>query len=58
MINNEYTGYGWWDCCAGNERQLVDRAVDGMSDGFRKAFDRPFTRDTRCIINGWKLCYE
>ncbi|KAH7406280.1 hypothetical protein DE146DRAFT_787415 [Phaeosphaeria sp. MPI-PUGE-AT-0046c] len=58
MISNGKTGYGYWDCCEGNERQLVDRAVDGLSDGFSKAFQQPFTRDTRCIIDGWKLCYE
>lgn len=62
MIENTASGFGNWDCCGeSNVRQRVDVAVDGLGGEISEAFkklQKPFTRDTRCIIDGWKVCGE
>ncbi|KAF1921582.1 hypothetical protein BDU57DRAFT_489495 [Ampelomyces quisqualis] len=53
---NFETRHGSWDCCSGDNRARVDRAIDGLGGEISEAFEKPFSRDTRCIINGDKVC--
>jgi hypothetical protein len=53
---NGWTTYGGWDYCAGGKRQLVDKAIDGLGGEIGGVFGQKFTRDSRCIIDGWKAC--
>ncbi|KAH3995324.1 hypothetical protein HBH98_145100 [Parastagonospora nodorum] len=59
-LSNGKTGYGNWDCCEGDTRQIMDRAADFIGpkivDQFSQWKDRGFSRDSRCIINGWQSC--
>jgi hypothetical protein len=55
-LGGTYDGYGSYDCCNDNKRALVDKAVDGLGGQISQVFKWPFTRDTRCIINGWTSC--
>ncbi|KAH7076313.1 hypothetical protein FB567DRAFT_596919 [Paraphoma chrysanthemicola] len=59
-IINTATGYGRWDCCEGNKRELVDKAIDKLGpeiiNEFPQYWGKDFTRESRCIINGWDVC--
>ncbi|KAL6702630.1 hypothetical protein ACN47E_001299 [Coniothyrium glycines] len=54
--------YGRFECCKSNSRQLVDAAIDRLGPQIMNAYmnmwpsPRSWSRDTRCIINGWKAC--
>jgi|TARA_R110002003_G_scaffold252_8_gene17879 hypothetical protein len=43
-----------------DKRQLVDKAIDPLGEEIIREFPqywgKQFTRDTRCIINGWEVC--
>lgn len=58
MLKNSGSWYSDYHCC--ESRYLVDRAIDGLgqeiADSFPQFWGRPFTRDSRCIIDGWKSC--
>jgi hypothetical protein len=55
-----WTNYGTWDCCHGDMRRKVDGAIDQLGNEITQAFPdwngKTFSRDTRCIINGWTAC--
>lgn len=59
-LSNSKTGYGNWDCCEGDKREIIDRAAvfigPKIVDQFSLWKDRGFSRDSRCIIDGWKSC--
>lgn len=62
-IANQYSRHGNFNCCGrdyANSRGGVDKAIDSLGGEIIQAFDtwwdRPFTRDSRCIINGWHAC--
>jgi hypothetical protein len=51
--------YRSWDCCKNDHLKAMDRAID--TDGWElvRAFpgrQTVFTRECRCIINGWQVC--
>ncbi|KAF2028164.1 hypothetical protein EK21DRAFT_70255 [Setomelanomma holmii] len=60
ILYNYWSGYGSWDCCYADTRQLVDRAIDPLGGKIIREFPqfwgKDFTRDIRCIINGWETC--
>ncbi|KAF1917552.1 hypothetical protein BDU57DRAFT_513863 [Ampelomyces quisqualis] len=57
---NSKTWYGDWDCCEGDKRQKMDVVLDYLGNDIKGEFDgwkdKDFTRDSRCIIDGWKAC--
>jgi hypothetical protein len=57
---NSKTGYGSYDCCQADMRPLMDKAIDGLGDQvvheFTQWWGKGWSRDSRCIINGWKSC--
>lgn len=59
-IQNSHSWFSDFYCC--RTRQPVDKAIDGLGDEMTTVFpswwNRKFTRDTRCIIDGWKSCEE
>jgi hypothetical protein len=60
MLYNYWTGYGNYDCCQGNKRERIDKVLDKLGPSIKGHFsgwkDKDFTRDSKCIINGWKSC--
>jgi hypothetical protein len=59
-IENINSQWGQFTCCESNSRQLVDGSIDRLGGEITNAFTtwwgRDFSRDTRCIINGWQAC--
>ena len=57
-IYNQHSSYSDFHCC--ESRGNVDVAIDGLGqeivDTFPQWWNREFTRDSRCIIDGWKSC--
>lgn len=57
---NSKTGYGRYECCEGDKRQLMDKAIDKLGDRivglYPQYWGKQFTRDSRCIINEWAVC--
>ncbi|KAF2819161.1 hypothetical protein CC86DRAFT_432210 [Ophiobolus disseminans] len=45
---------GEFKCCA--SRVKVDRAIDWLGGEIGSLFGQSFRGETRCIINGWKMC--
>jgi hypothetical protein len=57
---NRWTWYGTYDCCQGSKRERIDTVLDKMGDDIKRQFvawwGRAFSRDSKCITNGWKSC--
>jgi hypothetical protein len=48
---------GNWDCCEGDKLKLVGNVIDDLGPEIGIVFwESHFSRDSRCIINGWKTC--
>ncbi|KAH4117311.1 hypothetical protein HBH98_145240 [Parastagonospora nodorum] len=60
MLYNYWTDYGNYYCCQGNKRERIDKVLDKLGPSIKEQFsgwkDKDFTRDSRCIINGWQSC--
>jgi hypothetical protein len=54
------TEWGSWNCCTMNHRAAMDTAIDSegaeIASVFQPWHGGSFTRDSRCIINGWEVC--
>ncbi|KAH7073295.1 hypothetical protein FB567DRAFT_611516 [Paraphoma chrysanthemicola] len=53
---NGWTTYGVWDCCTNGKLGKVDKAIDGLGGEIGSVFGQKFTKDSRCIIEGWRAC--
>lgn len=61
LYNEKSAAANWgYDCCRGDGRAGMDKLMSNIDEDVGALFPwmarKEFPHDSRCIIDGWKLC--